>query len=146
MVSLNLFAEDIKTIALILHNFVFCCKKTKHTHRLFNLNLQFPPLFLKSIWHPSSHPNAANEDSLWINEWDSSRKSDQTSVAVLQPIHLAIQTYCVRMLFELSSLKKITLAFKKVSTEIFLLLESFQRKSSYFLRAFKLSLLLNCFQ
>ena len=103
VVFLNFLAEDIKTIALILHNFVFCCKKTKHTHKLFNLNFQFPPLFVKSIWRPSSHPNAADEDSLWINEWDSSRKSDQTSVAVLQPIHLAIQTYCVRMLFELSS-------------------------------------------
>ena len=84
--------------------FYFAAKKqSTHTHKLFNLNFQFPPLFLKSIWRPSSHPNAANEDSLWIDEWDSSRKSDQTSVAVLQPIHLKIQTYCVRMLFELSS-------------------------------------------
>ena len=49
------------------------------------------------------HPNAANEDPLCIPEWDSSRKGDQTPVAVLQAIHLGIQTSFVSSILDHSS-------------------------------------------
>ena len=50
-----------------------------------------------------THPNAANEDPLCIPEWDSSRKGDQTPVAVLQAIYLGIQTSFVSSILDHSS-------------------------------------------